>query len=473
MRFYRPYLALVLLFFAFLGFRGNVGHSIWVLGFVLVAGPALYPQMRSAWMRLQTAPNWRSAFLIAGIPMALLCLSNGRNLASTDTLGVQLTAASLLEYGTPEFSALLGHSHPSTVDCTVKRDFYAVCSERGLLAGTSPGMLLFALPSFALSKLAGAPLNKPDALWRLGKWTASWLAGAILSVFLVLALQVGTFPGAIVATLFLGTGSALWSVIGQGLWSHGGVCLGLLAALWFALRAEDSQKNGLGIGAAWGVMFASRVTAAPLIAVFALWLIFTRRRTFAGAALGGLLALGLLATYSFAFYGHPLGPQYLGAANSARTVFSIGYFASAFPGLLLSPGTGLFIYQPWLLLIFAGIVRKDWTVACLALFASQLVLFSGFVDWHGQWCWGTRYLAESIPLLALVLVPTVSAHWSRLGFRRVAFALGTLAFLIHLNGTRPGGGKWSEDPRPQDRQKAMSERVWDWTDPAFLYPLGR
>ncbi len=473
MRFSHLYFSAMALVFGVFGFRGSVGHSLWVLGFLLLLGPGLYPRMRAALARLRKAPRFRDAFLLAGIPMALLCLSNGRNLSSTDNMSVQLTAASLIEFGTPEFSALLGYPHPSATDCTVKRGYYTVCGEQGLYSGTSPGMLLFAVPSFALAKLAGADLRQTEALWRLGKWTASWLAAAILTLFLVLALRVGSFSGALVATVFLGTGSALWSVIGQGLWSHGGVCLALLAALWFALHSKDAFENGLGIGAAWGVMFACRVTAAPLIMVFAVWLVLTRRRAFAGAATGGLFSLGILALYSYALYGHPLGPQYLGAASADRVIFSFAYFPSAFPGLLLSPGTGLLIYQPWLLLLFAGIVWKDWVGACLALFASQLLLFAGFVDWHGQWCWGTRYLAESIPLLALVLVPTLSAHWTKRSFRRAAYALGALAFLIHLNGTRPGGGKWSEDPRPQDREKPMSERVWDWTDPAFAYPVTR
>ncbi len=482
--------AALALLFAALGFRGGVGHSTLVLGLGAIAGLGCWaPSVRRFWAgairetvtRLRRGPDSKSAFLLVGIPMALLCLSNGRDLSSTDNMSLQLTAASLVTFGTPEFSRLLGYPNPESVDCQLNRGFYAVCSKRGIFAGTSPGMLLIALPSFAVSRLVGAELREPAALWRLGKWTSSWLAGALLALFFCLARKLGSFSGAVEATAFLGTGSALWSVIGQGLWSHGGVCLGLLVALAFTFRKREGFTNGVGIGLAFGMMFACRVTAAPIIAILTLWLYFSRRRDFLGAVVGVTIALALLALYLFALYGHPLGPQYLGAASSDRKIFSVAYFLSAFPGLLFSPGTGLLVYQPWLLLLGVGLMHKVrataaapkfWAGACLAAFVSQLLLYSFFIDWHGQWCWGSRYLSEGIPLLALVLVPILS-HEATKTFRRTAYALGVLAFLIHLNGTRPGGGRWSEDPHPNDRNKSMSERVWNWKDPAFAYPLGR
>ncbi|HNA73069.1 MAG TPA: hypothetical protein PKW73_07010, partial [Candidatus Obscuribacter sp.] len=47
---------------------------------------------------------------------------------------------------------------------------------------------------------------------------------------------------------------------------------------------------------------------------------------------------------------------------------------------------------------------------------SQLFLYAFFVDWHGQWCWGTRYLTEVTPMVALMVLPVLSSALHRWGF---------------------------------------------------------
>ncbi len=439
----------------------------------LVLLAALLPGVRT---QIRSLYNPKHPLIYVGLPMLVLCLSNGRILSSTDNASVQLTSASLIEYGTLDFSRFFGYASRDQIDCSVKRDFYTVCSKQGMYAGTPPGMLLIAVPSFIIAKMVGANLQDTTALWRLGKWTAAWLASAILVLFHLIALHAGPPRAALIATALLGAGSSLWAIIGQGLWSHGGVCLWICIALWLTTRLKQRPLQiGIAIGLCWGAMFASRVTSAPLILVFSIWILLCSPRAFLGAAAGGIAGFCFLMLFNQVVYANPLGAQFVGAAESTRVVFSTRYFIAGFSGLLISPGAGLLIYQPWVLLLFAWFLKKPiqlssglpagWPAACLLMVLAQLLLFSFFVDWHGQYAWGTRYLAETMPLLALALVPLLPLPGQ--------VVLGLVAFLIQLNGTRPGGGAWPADPRPQDTEKTMSERVHDWSDPAFLYPLTR
>ncbi|HLA43119.1 MAG TPA: hypothetical protein VJZ27_06770 [Aggregatilineales bacterium] len=95
--------------------------------------------------------------------------------------------------------------------------------------------------------------------------------------------------------------------------------------------------------------------------------------------------------------------------------FSFGYGGQGFDtflptgifGLLLSPGKGVFIYAPPLILSIFG-WRRFWRrerplAEAMLLAAGVALLFYGkWWAWHGGWCWGPRFL---IPLLPLWILP--------------------------------------------------------------------
>ncbi len=88
-------------------------------------------------------------------------------------------------------------------------------------------------------------------------------------------------------------------------------------------------------------------------------------------------------------------------------------------GLLLSPGRGLFIYAPFTLLLFLGILPAKrrlsapyfWLVSLLCLF--YWLFYGSWFAWGGTWGWGPRFLLPIIPLLMLFVAEPIEWTFSR------------------------------------------------------------
>ncbi|NJN98743.1 MAG: hypothetical protein HC875_33960 [Anaerolineales bacterium] len=123
-------------------------------------------------------------------------------------------------------------------------------------------------------------------------------------------------------------------------------------------------------------------------------------------------------------------------------------------GLLFSPGRGLFIYSPLLLLLFWGLRPAwrqlprlyFWLIAALCL--GYWLFYGSWFAWGGAWGWGPRFLLPILPLLLLFVAEAISAgeqgtrsggaeeqgsekfHASRITF----YVLLTLSLAINLLG---------------------------------------
>jgi hypothetical protein len=103
-------------------------------------------------------------------------------------------------------------------------------------------------------------------------------------------------------------------------------------------------------------------------------------------------------------------------------------------GLLLSPGSSVFVYSPLLLLAPFGIVvlwrrERPLALAILAMAVVWLGFYAGFDGWSGLWSApGPRYLFPLVPLLLLPL-----GHWlDRPSRWAMAAALGLLGLGVQL-----------------------------------------
>ena len=86
-------------------------------------------------------------------------------------------------------------------------------------------------------------------------------------------------------------------------------------------------------------------------------------------------------------------------------------------GLLVSPGKGLFLYAPPLLLAVAGlpffIRRAGWRAfVFVALPLVYLLVYGSKGVWHGGG-WGPRYLVPALPFVALWALPVAEAAFAR------------------------------------------------------------
>ncbi len=245
----------------------------------------------------------------------------------------------------------------------------------------------------------------------------------------------GTFAFPHGRTLFSEPGAALGLVLSLLLcvtWAHrhpqSAVLLpvsGLLAGL--AVVVKIHAVLALPWIALYVAISAARLRYGPagILGRVALW------------ALGGLPALALFVSYNLAAFGGPFRTGYSGEAGPlVPNVFATGL--EGLVGLTVSPGKGLWVYAPPVLV---GLACLPWfsrrhpavAVASTGIWATALAFFSSVQFWHGDAAWGPRYMAMVLPFLVL---PAAEALASKLWWPKTALALlAASGAVVQLLGT--------------------------------------
>jgi hypothetical protein len=236
--------------------------------------------------------------------------------------------------------------------------------------------------------------------------TAGLTTALSVALLFVLLTRLTTRPRAALIAVTYAWGTLAWGVNGQALWQHGGAALALVVLL-FALVERRFILAGLAITA----MAAFRLTT-PVMGVFLLPLIGRRAKDWLCFALAAAPLPIALAIYNTAAFGSPIQQGYgMGRITGAAHLGS-GRAVGGIPGLLFSPGRGVFVYSPVLLFAVAGawLGRKEalyrW---CAIAFVVYVVVVANVNQWWGGESFGARKLADALPLLAVLLVPAVDA----------------------------------------------------------------
>ena len=157
-----------------------------------------------------------------------------------------------------------------------------------------------------------------------------------------------------------------------------------------------------------------------------------------------------------------------------------GSFAEAAVGTLWSPGRGLFVFSPILLLSVYGawltLGRRGDLLshALAAIVVLHWIAVSSFPIWWGGHSFGYRLLSDMVPYLTYFLIPVIARIGALPRARRAAWGtvfccLVAVSFFINLRGaTARAVYRWNADPVDVDVRPA---RVWDWRDPPFLRDL--
>lgn len=145
------------------------------------------------------------------------------------------------------------------------------------------------------------------------------------------------------------------------------------------------------------------------------------------------VGIALWMDYSIWRFGTPLPTWLLAGRPDYPSTF--GNPAMGAVALLFSPGKSIFLYSPTLILALLGLKNfgkqaPTLSRAVLATSAALFLLISSLSFFHGDWCWGPRYLVPILPLLALYF-PFVS--WRRAS-RRLAGVLIGLGLIVQLLG---------------------------------------
>ena len=349
--------------------------------------------------------------------------------------------------------------HAIVVKGTLRIDDYlAYTGDRALIDGhyyseKAPAMVLFALPSFALTvavqKLIGIDPDSPPA-GRVSEWIATAASVGLLAAaggvaFCALVSSRFDRLTAVLATFGLFLGSITWPYA-TSLFAHAGT-IGLMAiTLWGALGPALPRRDLLA-GLAAGFAVASEYPAIFPGAVIGIYLGALDLRRMWRYGLATLPAAALILVNNYAISGSPLklsygsNPLFPELAATTSYGFSVPELG-AIRGLLWGEYRGLFFWSPVMLMSVPGVYymfRKDRGIAIVTVIGCLLVLLqaAAFYTWFGGSAIGPRYLAPVLPLLGLAAAYGIE-RWPEpglvLGLISVALMLGVTAIAIDPPG---------------------------------------
>ncbi|MCK6528172.1 hypothetical protein L6R50_11650 [Myxococcota bacterium] len=317
---------------------------------------------------------------------------------------------------------LLAEGRPRILDPYLGGDLVVVARDGSRWSSYGLARVLSGIPLAGLGEALGGAGVESGRFWFAA--TSAAFGGLLAGLLLVFMARLGATPrGAAGWTAVAAFSTLLWPVAASTFDQAQHAFLGL-AAVWLAWRSGERDSPGLAAaaGLACGALVQYQESYVPVVPFLALPVLAgaLSRPSFLRAAIRGLAwALPVVASLGIFFWYRDLraGPAVGVAGGGAGAVLGavpdlggrIGWnLAVGIPTLLASPGKSILIYSPPVVLALAGLPglwrRAPW-VAAAAISASLahllticLVPFPG-----GDWCWGPRYLALTVPLLALAL----------------------------------------------------------------------
>ncbi len=261
------------------------------------------------------------------------------------------------------------------------------------------------------------------------------ICALICVFFALLALELGyTRRAAAAGSFILGLGTLIWPYAKIG-FSEPLQGFALLGAFLYALRSRNrncvvcAATSGLFAGALILTKTANLIT----VPLFLAYLVFSNeqpagRRLFRAAAF--LAQIAIFLSLQLIYNNIRFGSFWDFGYNTGRDAvfgFSVSPLSGLY-GFLLSPGKSIFVYSPVLVaaLIGAGSFhrrRREESLLLWAIVASVALMYGRWWAWHGDWCWGPRFLVPLVPLLLLPALPVLEA------FRRTR-AAGKAALLL-------------------------------------------
>ena len=331
-----------------------------------------------------------------------------------------------------------------------KPHYYLTPSVReGLYVNTfGIGAGMTALPVFAILKLSGHdPANNPEYLWYGGKVVAT-VSVAASAVFVFLStLYFCRKEAAILIAVAYGLGTCVWSISSQTLWQHGPNEFFLSLGAWLLIRSRHHNPlSALWCGTALGCAVLCRPTSAVVVLAVGIYFLAVDRQALLKFVIGGLPLAVALLIYNDHYLGAPFafgqtarGLDVAVSKTGTAALWQTPLWQGA-AGLLFSPSRGLFVYSPFLLLILPSFylvwkIPKFRVLIPLAAGAivMMIIAFKWF-DWWGGWCYGYRPLVDTMPLLALLLIPVVEWLLNQPSRRGVVIALLGWSIMVQWIG---------------------------------------
>jgi alpha-1,2-mannosyltransferase len=358
----------------------------------------------------------RMATVLGALVFAVFALTAAPAINTIDVESVDIGAWTLATTGHPwtddvEPDQLPAKPKPSALWTTTNvRNGHQVMAR-------SIGAMLVGVPAYAVAELVSPDPGKRLPI-RPGGITAALLAAVALA--LLIRSLAGRVPGRVTmcAGLALAFTTPFWSIVGHDLWPHALTVLGIAGMAW-----SGRNRRWVACGAFGGIGLLGRLHFAFFVAVFGIVVACRQRdpRLAFRVAAGSLPFVGFSAVLSRLFYGswNPNGGYQMGDLSGwAHTQSALDRLLSL-AGVFVSPGVGIFVWTPALLLVLPAVVRSwrvlpAWSTALLAGAAVYLGVqlwlnpFSG-----GAGFWGYRISIE----LVVAAFPAVVLSWGEVGSR--------------------------------------------------------
>ncbi len=341
------------------------------------------------------------------------------------------------------------------------------------------GQSLLAVPFYLLGSAVARGFAAIDRAEVTGFVTSAYnpAVTALTAILLcALALRLGwSRRVALGLALLFGLATPAWAYT-TSFFSEPTIALCLLGAVAAVLWQEGpvTPRAGAAAGAWLAVALLTHLADSALyFLVFAVYVLACsprERRMSIAAAFTAPLALGLAITmgYDLARFGSVLRTGYgiVGDQHDLHPPHTLRGLWDGLYGPLLSPGKGLFLYAPVLLLApwaWFRFARRHRAAAwlCLGLcVAAVLGHANTLIVWLGGWAWGPRFL---IPILPVALLPLGSLlQEAGAVVRALTWLLGALGVLIQVPGVLLDYGAYINYLKHQTGCIWRAEDLYKW-----------
>ena len=312
------------------------------------------------------------------------------------------------------------------------------------------GVSIVAVPAYVLSKWTG---HFPYVVSLVAPVLTACCVSLIYAICRALRWRA---VHAVVASLSFGLLSmAVWYTV--ELFSEPAVSLCALVIVYGMIRWRQGHRWAplwIGLAAAGALQFRSdsmftvwiMLAATPL---FVPWATLRSPRSLALAGVPMAVSIGLLVWYNELRYDKAFVNSY-GPGGGFSTPLAHGL-----RGLLLSPGKGLFVFNPMTLLGVVGLVLlvvapgvRDRPLAVVAALAvvPRILFFAKWGVWDAGSVWGPRFLLPSVAVLSVTIVPVLRATEGRrpvgVGGRAGAVLLALWGTFVNVLSVRLPLGEW-------------------------------
>ena len=295
------------------------------------------------------------------------------------------------------------------------------------------------------------------------------MVGATAAVVFATLRRRGVSPRfATVTTLVVIVGSPLLAYAVTDFSEPGVALMVALVVLGLDGVSRQARFAALGVGAAIGGAVLFRTDSILLLAApvgIALWVLSRRRsRDLTLYALGATPFLAIWVWYNVARFDHPFAGGYRNQG------FTHSFLSGAY-GLAFSPGRGVFVYAPVLIVAFVVVPSlrgTDRTLAILAiaLLVARVVFYARWWSWYGGSIWGPRFLAPVIPAFAPAIAVALQRWRTSVWLAAVVVTGLAMSVLGVWLTTHPERNPYFVTVPPN--RDTGKEMMAEFTDPAYV-----